>query len=278
MALFKTQKTGFYFFLILLLSILFLQFLLISQEKNLLFKGVYFISGGIQSIKYQIHSSLTETIRKYAFLLEIREENKELREQALKLQAKQSLFNELKRENDRLNKMMAFTLRKDLELLPGQVIAHDLLFQNPLIVINRGAVHGVKKYMGVIHPQGVIGHIFRVTSHSSQVVTLMNKLSSLPGLNQRNRIKGLIEPHKPNLLKFKYFDLQESVRTLKEGDKIVTAQSKHFPSGFPIGTVALVKKETPDSAKQSVLLRPDIRFSSVEEVFVILNWQQGKNP
>ena len=270
MALFRTQKTGFYFFLILLLSVLFFQFLFIEQEKNPLFKGIYFVSGGIQSLKYKAHSSLTETIKKYTFLLKIRAKNKKLREQALNLQARLNLFNELKAENDRLNKLIHFTRRTDMELLPGQVIAHDLLFQNQLIVINRGTVHGVRKYMGVIHPQGVIGHIFRVTSHSSQIVTLMNKISSLPGFNQRNRAKGLVEPYNRNLLMFKYFDFQEPRKNLQIGDKIVTAQSKYFSSGLPVGTVAMVT-ETPNNEKPNVFIKPEILFSSIEEVLIILN-------
>ena len=275
MAFFKTQKISFYFFLILLLSVLSFQFLSIKQEKNFLFKGVYFISGGIQGIKHRLHFFLAETAKKYIFLLNTREENIKLRQQVLSLQTKQSLFNELKAENDRLNEMIAFSQRKDIKLLPAQVIAYDFLFQNQLIVINRGAVHGVQKYMGVIHPQGVIGHIFRVTSHSSQVVTLMNKISSLPGLNQRSRIKGLVEPYSRNLLTFKYFDLQETYKTFQKGDQIVTSTSEHFPSGLPVGTVISTKEEL-NNAKQNIFIEPEVSFSSVEELFIILNY--NKNP
>ena len=269
MALFRTQKTGFYFFSILLLSLLLFQFLSIKQEKNLIFKGVHFISGGIQSIKYKLHSSVSNTIKKYVFLLKIQEENKSLKERIPTLQARQSLFDELKAENDRLNKMISFQQREDMNLMPAQVIAYDFLFQNQLIVINRGAVHGIKKYMGVIHPQGVVGHVFRVTSHSSQIVTLMNKISSLPGLNQRSRIKGLMEPGSQNLLIFKYFDPQENQSVFQKEDEIITSSSKYFPSGLPVGTVVSIKETSNEEWR--VLVKPFVLFSSLEEVFIILN-------
>ena len=191
----------------------------------------------------------------------------------LTLQARHGLFNELKAENNRLNEMIAFSQRENMKLLPAQVIAYDFLFQNQLIVINRGTVHGVHKYMGVIHPKGVIGHIFRVTSHSSQIVTLMNKISSLPGLNQRSRIKGLAEPYNRNLLIFKYFDLQETHKTFQKGDKIVTSISEHFPSGLPVGTVVSMTEEV-DNAKRNIFVEPEVSFSSVEELFVILNYNK----
>ena len=270
MAFFKPQKISFYFFLILLLSVLSFQFLSIKQEKNFLFKGVYFISGGIQGIKHRLHFFLSETAQKYIFLLKTREENIKLRRQVLTLQARHGLFNELKAENNRLNEMIAFSQRENMRLLPAQVIAYDFLFQNQLIVINRGTVHGVHKYMGVIHPKGVIGHIFRVASHSSQIVTLMNKISSLPGLNQRSRIKGLAEPYNRNLLIFKYFDLQETHKTFQKGDKIVTSISEHFPTGLPVGTVVSMTEEV-DNAKRNIFVEPEVSFSSVEELFVILN-------
>lgn len=269
MALFRTQKTGFFFFSVLLLSLLLFQFLSIKQEKNIIFKGVYFLSGGIQTIKHKLHSSLSNTVKKYILLLEIQEENRNLIEQIINLKARQSLFEELKEENDRLNKMIRFQHREDMQLMPAQVIAYDFLFQNQLIVINRGAVHGIKKYMGVIHPQGIVGHVFRVTSHSSQIVTLMNKISSLPGLNQRSRVKGLMEPSNQNLLIFKYFDPQESRNIFQKGDKIITSSSEYFPQGLPIGVVDSIKETSMDEWR--VLIKPAVLLSSLEEVFIILN-------
>lgn len=220
-------------------------------------------------MKHSLHSSILNTIKKYALLLEIQEENRILKKQMLNLKARQSLLQELKKENDRLNKMIRFQRRKDMRLMPAQVIAYDFLFQDQLIVINRGAVHGIKKYMGVIHPQGVVGHVFRVTSHSSQIVTLMNKISSLPGLNQRSRVKGLMEPGSQNLLIFKYFDPQESNNVFQKGDQIITSSSPYFPQGLPIGAVDSIKETSMDEWR--VFVKPAVLLSSLEEVFIILN-------
>lgn len=224
-------------------------------------------------MKGEIHFFLSETTRKYILILDTHSENRKLKNQILKLKARQSLFNELKEENKRLNKMIQLQQRNDLNLLPARIIDYDLLFKNQMLVINKGFAHGVKKYMGVIHPDGVIGHVFRVSSHSSQVLTLMSKISSLPVLNQRSRLKGLIEPASRNLLLFKYFEQNPSA--FKAEDQIVTARSQHFPSGLPVGQ--LLEKQTPTEELKdpTLFVQPAVLFSSAEEAFVILNTIQN---
>ena len=208
MAFFKKPKqTRFRLLLILPLSLLLFQFLFWKQEENPLFKTVVFLSVTAQRTHHQVIDAVSETAQKYVFLLAAREENRDLQQKTAVLQARQTLMEELKAENARLRSLIDFSLRKNMKLLPADAVAYD--FFSRLITLDRGASHGVRKRMGVIHPQGAVGHIFRVTSHSSQALVLTSRLSSLPGRVQRSRLRGLAEPFGGNLLMFKYFDFQD---------------------------------------------------------------------
>ena len=309
MAFFKPKKTRLQILLILPLSLLLFQFLFWNQEENPLFKTVVFLSVTAQSAHHKVSAAVSETVKKYVFLLKTREENRDLKQKTAALQARQALMEELRAENARLRSLMDFSLRKNMDLLPAEVVAYD--FFSRLITLNRGAADGVRKRMGVIHPKGAVGHIFRVASHSSQALVLTSKLSSLPGRVQRNRLRGLAEPGGRNLLMFKYFDFQDdpaaSFSPLAEaaapaeaaerrparlknaaagtksaplpqssggkvlkGDKIVTDASKNFPSGLPVGEAVSVKK-TADGGFR-VFVRPSAPLSSLKEALIVLSF------
>ncbi len=255
--------------------LLFCAFITVFQD-NPLSRGVFAAFGGAQALTVNFQMRISSLTKKYLFLLSLREENQKLKKQKAELSLRQQLFQELQSENSRFREMLDFPPREDLRLLPAQVIARDFLSQNSLIVINKGSVHGVKKRMGVLRPEGAVGYVFRAGPRSSQVITLFNRLSSLPALNQRSRIGGLIERGGKSSLLFKHFGLEgwrESA--LAEGDKIVTARSDQFPPGLPIGAIS----SAPESASLkmgdvSAAVRPHISFSILEEVFVVMSLNQ----
>ena len=246
-------------------------FLMSREPEGALSKGVLFLTGGLQTISLQLKTGVSDTVKKYLFLLSVREESALLLRENTKLKTENQQLKELERENRELNRLLGFSKQEQSSLLAGRVIATDLFAQNRMFVIDRGSRHGVQKYMGVVCPKGVVGYVFRVSPFSSQVVTLFNRLSSLPVINRRSRLKGLTEAGlKSKTLFLKYFDLQEyGTPDLKEGDEIVTEETEQFPSGFPVGTVHSIKKNTEDF-RQEVLVKPHISFTAVERVFVIL--------
>lgn len=249
-------------------------FFITQGRENALLKGVLFFTGGLQTISVHLHSDISDTVRKYLFLLSVRDENKQLKNENARLTAENQFLRELEYENDRLERLAGFTKREKSALLPARVVATSLLSQNQMFVIDRGTRDGVQKYMGVIHPKGVVGYVFRTTPSSSQVVTLFNRLSSLPVINQRSRSKGLIEAGlKSKTLVLKYFNLQGySAPDFKEGDWIVTEETKQFHSGFPVGVIHSIQQDR-TTTRQTVLIKPNAPFTAIETVFVVLKPQ-----
>ena len=246
-------------------------FLMSREQESALSKSVFFLTGGLQTISFQLSAGVSDTVKKYLFLLSVRDENALLQEENAKLKTENQRLKELQRENSELNRLAGFSEQKQSLLLAARVTATDLFAQNRIFVIDKGSRDGVQKYMGVVCPEGVVGYVFRVSPFSSQVVTLFNRLSSLPVINQRSRLKGLAEAGlKSKTLLLKYFDLQEyGTPDLKEGDEIVTEETEQFPAGFPVGVIHAIQKSAEDF-RQKVLINPQVSFTAVERVFVIL--------
>ena len=277
MTVFNFGKKSLIFPLILLIC-------LILFQENPLSRGAVIAAGEAQAAAVSLQREVSGAARKYLFLLGLREENEALKKEKAEMALRHQIFQELQSENRRLRAMLDFPPRPGLKLLPAQVIARDMLSQNSLIVINKGSSHGVEKRMGVLHPQGAVGYVFRVTPGSSQVITLFNKLASLPAVSQRSRASGLVESGGRAGLRFKYFHLESYQEgALAEGDKIVTAPSDQFPPGLPVGFIHYLPKDSHLKAdflkagESSAIVRPRMSFSSLEEVFVVMN-PRGETP
>ena len=265
-------------FLILIISLIlimtFFQVLNKQTQKDPLTKSSYFLFSNIQTLNMNLKISISHFIGKYLFLLNRQEENAKLKKETQKLKVQHQQFEEILQENNRLKKLIVFPLKKKFQLLPAQILSTDFLSKNELLTINKGRSHGIKKFMGVLHPKGVVGYVFRVSQHSSQILSLLNPLSSLPARNQRSRIQGLIQAKQKNLLVFNHLykpsTLHSKDQDLKVGDKIVVSKSDQFPAGFLIGTISSLDNSS-KNLNPKAYVKPALNFYSLEEVFLVLN-------
>ena len=276
MNIFNFLKNNLIFTWLIIISLA--AFLLIQKQDNPLLKAALFLTGGGQTISVHLRSNITDTMKKYLFLLNLKDENKRLKQENARLAAENQLLKEVEHEHKMLLKFSEFSEKEPNPLLPARVVATGLLSQNQMIVIDKGSKHGVRKYMGIIHPKGVIGYVFKTAPSSSQVITLFNRLSSLPVINQRSRTKGVIEAGlNAKTLFLKYFDLQgHNPPDLKEGDKIITEETRQFRSGFSVGVIQSIKKDI-TTARQTVTIKPSASFTTAEMIFVVLKPQENQS-
>ena len=240
-----------------------------------------FLFSEIQTASVNFQNEISDFMKKYLFLLDRYEKNKELERQNKELKVRHQLFEETLKENERLKKLIQFTVNQPLNLLPAQITGTDFLSKNELLTINKGSFDGVKKFMGVLHPTGVVGYIFRISPHSAQVISLLNPLASLPARHKTQRINGLISAGPKGLLLFDYLDQDFSEDKnngdLKLGDSIVTIKSDQFPAGFLAGHILSIDYP-PKGLAPKVYVRPAVPFHSLEEVLVVLTSQNPQPP
>ena len=273
MNIFYFRKWVFIFIFLFSIILIALQWFNRDSQQDPLTRISFKFFSEIQTASVNFHIGLSTALKKYLFLLDIRKNNQALQRENKQLKIKQQLFEEALKENERLKKIIDFPIRQDFQLLAAEVISGDFLSKNQLLTINKGSAHGVRKKMGVLHPLGVVGYVFRTSLHSSQIITLFHPLASLPVRSRDSRVTGLLRPSKKNRLLFSFWEkslfADQIQKNFKQGDTIITMKSDQFPSGFLVGQV-LPFHFSSKGINFDIYVRTFVDFNSLEDVFVVL--------
>lgn len=193
---------------------------------------------------------------------ELRRENDELKMQVNQLQSKAS-------EADRLALLLNFRQsHQDVPMLASRVIATSAGTASETIVIDRGSKDGIKKNMGVITPEGVVGKVVEVYDNNSTVLLLTDKDSGVGAMLGNSRVQSPVGGAGEPLLAMKYVPNDDTVDV---GERVVTSgMDKIFPRDLPIGTITEIKAGQPF---KSIRVRPSANLARLEEVIVLLTLQ-----
>jgi rod shape-determining protein MreC len=206
----------------------------------------------------------------YLNLVGIKKDNQQLLRENQELRAQLAASSELKLENERLNQILEFKLNTKMELLAAKVIARDLSPDHESIRINRGYRQGLRKLMGVITVEGVVGYVLSTEMDTAQILVVTDRSAAVDALVQRTRARGLISGKDASTirLRLRYLERADDVAV---SDAVVTSGLKGtFPKGFPIGKVTSVRK-TDFGISQEAVVEPVVSPSNLEEVFVVLD-------
>ena len=237
-----------------------------KTESNFIFRSFVFVSSTMQLFYHSMASSIYHTTDTYLNIIKTKERNRELMAENKHLKSYLSLMKETQSENKRLNTILNFKKKSPIQFILAQVIGRDPISKYQLITINRGYNHNVKKNMIVINETGVVGYVFRIFSHFSQVILLTDPHAAIPAIIQRSRVYGVIEGTNRNRCKLNYLKRRDDVQ---KGDTIVTSGlSALSVGGFPIGTVTDIKKQR-YGLTQEITVTPFINPSRLEEVFIV---------
>lgn len=208
------------------------------------------------------------TVSQYIKLVGIKRDIQSLQHENEELRAKLGALTELSLENKRLNKLLDFRERSNMEIIAAKVIARELTPDSVSLRINRGFRHGLKKLQAVITVEGVVGYVYRPDATTSQVLVLTDRASAIDAIVQRTRASGLVSGKNRSSARLRYLERAGDVAV---GDMIVTSGLQgYFPKGFPIGKITAVKK-TEYGISQEAQVAPTVNPANVEEVFIVLS-------
>jgi len=140
-----------------------------------------------------------------------------------------------------------------------------------MVFISRGSRDGVKRDMGVITPEGVVGKVFAVYPDTSQVLLLTDKESGVGALLGDSRAQGPVRGTGEPLLGLEY--ISNDIR-VEPGERILTSgQDRIFPKDLPVGTVTQVQPDR-HSPFLKISVKPTARLDGLEEVLVLLTRQE----
>ncbi len=192
----------------------------------------------------------------------LRHENDTLKLEINQLQGKAA-------EADRLATLLNFRqTHQNVPMLGARVIGTSADTASETVYLDRGERDGIRRNMGVITPDGVVGKVIESYRDTSQVLLLTDKDSGvgakLVGSGVQSPVGGAGEP----LLAMKYVANDDTVNV---GDRVVTSgMDRIFPRDLPVGTVAQIK---PGNPFKQIRLKPAANLESLEEVIVLLSMQ-----
>jgi rod shape-determining protein MreC len=136
-----------------------------------------------------------------------------------------------------------------------------------ILTIDRGAEDGIDRMMPVVVAEGVVGRVQSVTAHSTDVLVLTDRNSSVAVRVDRTRARANVRGlGKPDACKLDY-----ALRTedMVEGDVLVTSGTDGvFPRGLPVGKVTRLERNK-HGLFQEALVVPSVDVTRIEEVLVL---------
>ena len=262
--------------LVLLATVVLAQVLLLAvqikrgdQVRLIRVWAVSVITPAQRAVSWSI-SKVQSGWRNYIGLRGSAQENASLREELARLKLRNAELESRAAEADRLAALLGFRgSHPDVPMVVARVIGAAAAGASKTIYINRGEADGLRRNMGVITPEGVVGKVIDVYSDTAQVQLLTDKESGVGALLASSRtqspVGGIGEP----MLMMKYITNDEKVPI---GERVMTSGlDRIFPKDLPVGTVASTK---PGNPFQEIRIRPAARLDQLEEVIVLLSRQE----
>lgn len=262
---------------VIALSIVFIVFIGLTasrRDRVSIFEGVVGnVLNPVQKYLYIGGQRISNLFSFISNISTIKQENDELKAENLELENKLVNYETIKNENDRLKSMLDFRNEfKQYSFLGANVIGKGSGNWYDVFIIDKGSNQGVKKYYPVVTGRGLVGQVMEVGPNWSKVLSVVDEKSRVSGAISRTGDQGMIQGvagfNGEKNCKMLYLPAASEVQ---KGDFVVTSGiSKFFPSNIKIGVVLEINDDKTEFVKSAVI-KPEVDFAKLSEVFVITN-------
>ena len=190
---------------------------------------------------------------------DLRRENDALKLRIAQLEGKAA-------ETDRLAALLHFRQsQSDVPMVAARVIGASAGPGSLSVEIDRGEKDGIRRDMGVITPDGVVGKVSEAYGNTSQVLLLTDKTSGVGAMLAVSRIQSPVGGLGESLVTMKYVPNDDDVSV---GEHVITSgMDRIFPRDLPVGTVTEVKAGVDF---KRIRIKPAANLEKLEEVLVLL--------
>jgi rod shape-determining protein MreC len=224
--------------------------------------------GGVWTGYVALHSTREENVRLHSENDQLKLRNRELETQASEAQRLAALLN-FRQAHPEAPLMAAQVLGSTPAMVQAQIIGASADPNSHTMFINRGEHDQIRRNMGVITPDGIVGKVVEVFPGTAQVLLINDKESGVGALFADTRTHGVVKGTGDPQPRMDYVVNDEKVQV---GEQIVTSgEDRIFPKGLPVGTVADAKQAMPF---QVIRVQPSARLDRLEDVLVLLTMQE----
>ncbi len=176
-------------------------------------------------------------------------------------------YEALEAESQRLRALRESTAGVTDRFIIGNVMDVDLDAFRERILVDKGAQDGVFVGQAVLDAGGVFGQVARVEQLTSEVILVSDATHAIPVQVNRNGLRTIaVGTGDPSKLKLPYLPTSADVLA---GDLLVTSGlGGGFPAGYPVGTVADVKRD-PAQSLADVDVKPAAALDRSRELLFV---------
>jgi rod shape-determining protein MreC len=176
-------------------------------------------------------------------------------------------YEALEAESQRLRALRINTADVADRFVIGDIMALDLDAFRERVLVDKGARDGVFVGQAVLDSGGVFGQVARVEQLTSEVILVSDATHAIPVQINRNGLRTIaVGTGDMSRLKLPYLSTSADVVA---GDLLVTSGlGGGFPAGYPVGTVAEVKRD-PAQSLADVEVRPAAALDRARELMFV---------
>ena len=276
MALLDIRQRAGYLFLAVLLG----HIILISAQVNTkggvpaLEAAVFGVFAEVQRGTSSVISVISDVWSGYVGLRQVRADNEVLRKRLAETEVALQQQRALADRSHLLENLLELRDRTTLKTTGAEIIAAGATPDFRTVTIDKGTREGLAADMAVIAPAGVVGRVVVPSASAAKVQLLVDRNAAAGAVIERreSRAQGVVVGTGEGLLRMEYVS---EIADIVVGDVVVTSGIDGiYPKGFVIGRVESVEKT--GSTFKTILVKPAVDFSSLEEVLVVLSTPPGR--
>jgi rod shape-determining protein MreC len=176
-------------------------------------------------------------------------------------------YEALEAETQRLRALRENTTGVANRFIVGDIMDLDIDAFRERVLVDKGARDGVFVGQAVLDAGGVFGQVARVEELTSEVILVSDAAHAIPVQVNRNGLRTIaVGTGDMSRLKLPYLSTSADVVA---GDLLVTSGlGGGFPAGYPVGTIAEVKRD-PAQSLADVEVRPAAALDRSREVMFV---------
>ncbi len=212
--------------------------------------------------------TLYERVSVWKNFLSLREANTELAEENASLRRQLQM---LIQGDSTLKEVVLDSLGEaQYSYLVANVINNSINQKNNYLTINKGYTDGVRKGMGVISPNGVVGIVLNVSTHFATIQSVLHSDTRISAALEHSEAFGsLVWGDNIDARYGMLRDIPNHVE-VEVGERVYTSGFSLFPPGIQVGTVF----ETGLAGGESFLdikVELSTNFHNIQHVYVVLD-------
>lgn len=237
-----------------------------TNGVSILQKSVNSAALPIISLSKNVTTFIKNSFSTYFANVNAQKRNIENEKEIAKLKAKLVEKENVEKELSEIKRLLTLTYMKKKDYITAEVLGNSSFSGLNLMLINKGSGQNIKKDMGVLSENGVVGRVWRVFNSQSQVQLISDNSSGTAVYLENANVGGVLSG--VGNLVFGELKFIPNTIEVKEGEKVFTSGTDNvFARGILVGKVEKVTKTK--GFFQEIKVKFTSNLSNLKYVFVL---------